>query len=88
VGAGQGRGGRAVSTVGPWNRKWPEAAAALRGRIQDGTLEPGAVALIGDLREELGIGDRTAARAMCALAAEGLVERRPGIGYVVTARPG
>ena len=75
-------------TAGPWNRKWPEAASALRGRIQDGTLQPGAAAVLGRLGPELGMSRRTAARALAALENEGLVERRPGIGYVVTARPG
>ena len=75
-------------TIGPWNRKWPEAAGVLRGRIEDGTLKPGAAAAIGPLCPELGVGRRTAARALSALEDEGLLERLPGIGYVVTARPG
>jgi DNA-binding GntR family transcriptional regulator len=75
-------------SIGPPNRKWPEAAAAVRARIEDGTLEPGSAAVLGGLCPGLGVGRRTAARALSALEAEGLVERRPGIGYVVLARPG
>jgi GntR family transcriptional regulator len=75
-------------TIGPHNRKWPEAAAVLRGRIEDGTLKPGAAAPIGGLCRELGVGRRTAARALSALESEGLVERRPGVGYVVVPGPG
>ena len=74
--------------IGPPNRKWPEAADAVRAMIGDGTLKPGAAAAIGDLCPGLGVGRRTAARALAALEAEGLVERQPGIGYVVLARPG
>jgi DNA-binding GntR family transcriptional regulator len=74
--------------IGPPNRKWPEAAAAVRGRIEDGTLEPGSAAVLGGLCAELGVGRKTAARVLSALEGEGLVERRPGIGYVVLARPG
>jgi DNA-binding GntR family transcriptional regulator len=70
--------------AGPWNRKWPEAASAMRRRIENGTLEPGSPAVLGRLGPELGMSRRTAARALSALAGEGLVERRPGIGYVVT----
>ena len=71
--------------IGPWNRKWPQAADALRRRIEDGTLQPGAAAVLGRLGPELGMSRRTAARALSVLEGEGLVERRPGIGYVVTA---
>ena len=73
--------------IGPWNRKWPEAAGVVRGRIRDGTLEPGSPVPIGLLGKELGIGHQTAARALRALADEGLVERRPRAKrYVVRAR--
>lgn len=87
MGAGQGAG-RCAVTAGPWNNpKWPEAAAALRERIQDGTMRPGSRAQVGLLSKELGIGRRTAARTLRALADEGLVERRDHAkSYVVLAR--
>jgi DNA-binding GntR family transcriptional regulator len=74
--------------AGPWNRRWPEVAGTVRERIAGGTLEPGSVPSIARLCPELGVGRKTAARALSALEDEGLLERRPGIGYVVRARPG
>ena len=69
------------------NEKHPAVAAAVRGRIADGTLGPGAVASIADLAPELGVGRKTVAKALAALAAEGLLERRRGVGYVVAEAP-
>lgn len=65
------------------NLKWPRVAAAVRGRIAEGTLKPGSVASIAKLGPELGVKRRTAAKALAALEAEGLLERRIGVGYVV-----
>ncbi len=77
-----------MPTVGPWNRKWPQAADAIRGQIADGTLQPGTVARIADLCPVLGVQPRTAGRALQELAGEGLVELKHSIGYVVLPRPG
>jgi DNA-binding GntR family transcriptional regulator len=65
------------------NEKWPAVAEAARGLIADGTLEPGMVASIADLVPESGVSRKTAAKALVALMAEGLLERRRGVGYVV-----
>lgn len=74
------------ATVGPWNRRWPEVADALRGRIKDGTLPPGSLVLAKSLPAEFGIGENTAGRVLRALQAEGLVRLRRAVGYVVLAR--
>jgi DNA-binding GntR family transcriptional regulator len=65
------------------NEKWPAGAGVVRGRIADGTLEPGTVASIAVPAPELGVGQKTVAKALVALEAEGLPERRRGVGYVV-----
>jgi len=78
--------GRARSGQG---RRWTEVVAdALRERIGNGDLKPGSRPSIGRLCPELGVSRKTAALAFRALEAEGLLERLPGIGYVVLARPG
>jgi DNA-binding GntR family transcriptional regulator len=74
-----------VSTAA-WNR-WEGAAAALRALIEDGTLKPGSVPSITRQCPGLGVSRKTAALAFRALAAEGLLRREPGIGYVVLERP-
>ena len=68
------------------NVKHPAVAEAVRGRIGDGSLKPGRRVSIGDLAPEMLVSRKTAAKALAALEAEGLLERQPGIGYVV-ARP-
>jgi GntR family transcriptional regulator len=70
------------------NRKWPEVADVVRGRIAAGTYKPGSRPSIGRLCPELGVGRNTAARAFRALEDEGLLKREPGTGYTVLARPG
>ena len=70
------------------NLKWPRVAEAVRERIADGTLKPGAVASIAVLGPGLGVKRNTVAKALVSLEAEGLLERRKGIGYVVLKRPG
>jgi DNA-binding transcriptional regulator YhcF (GntR family) len=68
------------------NRKWPGVADVLRGRIANGTLKPGSRPSIRRLGHELGVARKATARAFRALEDEGLLERVPGIGYLVTAR--
>lgn len=70
------------------NLKWPRVAEEVRGRIADGTLKPGAVASIAVIGPELGVKRKTVAKALVSLEAEGLLERRPGVGYVVLGQPG
>jgi GntR family transcriptional regulator len=61
----------------------------LQEDIARGTLAPGA-ALPGELRlaEDYGVSRVTIRRALEALEAQGVVERRAGSGTVVRARPG
>lgn len=70
------------------NLKWPAVAGAVRDRIADGTLKPGAVASIGRLAPEFRVSRDTAARALAALEADGVLSRVPGVGYVVLEPPG
>jgi DNA-binding GntR family transcriptional regulator len=65
------------------NRKWTGVAGVLRGRIANGTLKPGSRPSIGRLGPELGVARKATARAFRQLEDEGLLERQPGIGYVV-----
>lgn len=83
-------GGGRVRRERPADRKWPAITEAVRGRIADGSIKPGAVVSIAVLGPEFGVARKTAARALVALVAEGLLERRRGVGYVVTeaAAPG
>jgi len=79
-------GDRGVTRAWIPNLKHPAITEAVRGRIAGGTLKPGRRVSIGDLAPEMLVSRKTAAKALVALEAEGLLERRPGIGYVV-ARP-
>jgi GntR family transcriptional regulator len=67
------------------NRKWAGVAGVLRSRIADGTYKPGSVPSIGRLGPELGAARSATARAFRTLEDEGLLERVPGIGYIVQA---
>lgn len=75
-------GGRPPGS-GTWPVSHPRVRALVLGRIADGTLAPGAVASIAELGPAAGVSRKTAAKALAALAAEGMLERRRGIGYVV-----
>ena len=66
--------------------KWPAVADAVRARIADGTMRPGELASVRGLAPEFGVGEPVVARALAALAREGLVAARPGTGYVVAPR--
>ena len=70
------------------NLKWPRVYSAALARIEDRSLKPGEVVSIADLGPEFRVGRKTVAKAVAALEAEGLLERRPGIGYVVLERAG
>jgi len=62
-------------------------AASIRARIQAGDLEPGQPApSVTALSQEWEVARETAAHALQALEAEGLVRRYPGRGYYVTGR--
>jgi len=66
-------------------RKYVRLAAALRGRILDGTLRPGeSVPSISTLAAEHGGWARhTCAKALRLLEGEGLLVRVHGLGYFI-----
>jgi DNA-binding GntR family transcriptional regulator len=72
---------------GAWESRHPRVRALVLGRIADGTLGPGAVASIAELGPAAGVSRKTAAKALVALVAEGLLEHRRGVGYVVAEAP-
>jgi GntR family transcriptional regulator len=76
-------GGGGVRRERPGGRKWPAVTEAVRGRIGDGTLKPGAVVSIAGLGPEFGVARKTVARGLVGLVTEGLLDRRRGVGYVV-----
>lgn len=60
----------------------------LRGRIADGTLEPGApTPPINAFCRQFGCARETAGKALRALAEEGVLVRYPGLGYYVARVP-
>jgi DNA-binding GntR family transcriptional regulator len=68
-------------------RVYVRIAADLRRRIEADELKPGQpVPSITTLCQEWGVARETAAHALQALEAEGLVRRYPGRGYYVTGR--
>ena len=71
------------SPVAPYR----QIAAVLRGRIESGQYQPGQrLPSINDLMGEYGVAHLTANKALRLLAAEGLAELSPGMGYYVTVR--
>ena len=65
-----------------------QIAAVLRGRIQSGDYRPGQrLPSITTLMQEYGVAHLTANKALRLLAAEGLAELSPGMGYYVTGPP-
>lgn len=82
-------GGRPPGS-GTWDSRHPRVRDLVLARIADGTLKPGMVASVAELGPAAGVSRKTAAKALAGLAAEGVLERRRGVGYVVTesARPG
>lgn len=59
------------------------ALSALRERLQNGTLAPGARATAVDLADELGLSTTPVREALSRLTGEGLLEDRRGQGYFV-----
>ena len=69
-------------------RAYVRMAARLRRQISAGTFAPAApVPSITVLGEQYGHARQTCAKALQALAAEGLLVRIPGLGYHVAQRP-
>ena len=78
-----------ASSPGPGLRLWEQVACLLRQRLDDGTLKPGGLVVIGDVLREYGLKTRqTASRALRLLEGEGRLKRFPGYGYMVQASPG
>lgn len=64
-------------------KKYPLVRADVLARIEGGSLKSGMVASIAEFGPRLGVGRTTARVAMAALEAEGILNRIPGVGYVV-----
>jgi DNA-binding GntR family transcriptional regulator len=58
-------------------------AAAIRARVDDGTLKPGDKVYIAALTSEYGVSVGLVAGALHLLEAEGFLKGFPGYGYVV-----
>ena len=68
---------------------WKQIAAALREGIADGTYPPGSpLPSMNRLVQDWGVARHTALKALRQMAAEGLAEMEPGMGYYVTGRGG
>ena len=71
---------------GPVDRGTPETpseqiTAIIRGRITSGQYPPGTrLPSTTTLAQEFGVASRTVRKALAPLAAEGLIETRPGWG--------
>ena len=75
---------RKATTPGPKPWLWEQVAYSLRQRLDDGTLKPGDLVTIANLRREHSLKTRqTAGRALRLLEREGWLKRFPGYGYVV-----
>lgn len=62
-----------------------QVTAIMRGRISSGAYPPGSrMPSTATLSQEFGIAPRTVRKALAPLAAEGLIETRPGWGTFVT----
>lgn len=65
-----------------------QVAAILRGRVTDGTYQPGRrLPSVTGLVQEFGIAQLTARKALRVLVDEGLAEMTPGMGTFVKAPP-
>jgi DNA-binding GntR family transcriptional regulator len=67
---------------------WRQIADHLRAEIEAGRYDPDGPALpsVTTLSQEWDVARRTANKALLALAAEGLIEVEPGMGYYVRRR--
>ena len=66
----------------PW--KYVRIADGIRSRIREGRLGARDLVSIKYLSQEHDVARQTAAKALVLLAREGLLQRFPGIGYIVT----
>jgi DNA-binding GntR family transcriptional regulator len=66
--------------------KYKQLAADIRTWLEEGMFQPGErLPSITDLAADRGWSRETCARALQSLEADGLLTRRPGSGYHVTA---
>jgi DNA-binding GntR family transcriptional regulator len=72
-------------SASPDPRAYMQIAAAVRQRLDGGTLQPGDKVTITDLAESHGVSRQTAARGLRVLEDEGRLRRFPGFGYAVQA---
>ena len=64
-------------------RAYVQIAAAVRQRLDGGTLKPGDKVTITDLAASHGVSRQIAARGLRVLEDEGRLKRFPGFGYAV-----
>ncbi len=64
--------------------KYMRIADSIRSRIKEGKLGKRDLVSITYLTQEHDVARQTAAKAVGLLAREGLLDRFPGIGYIVT----
>lgn len=66
------------------HRKYRKIESRIRGLIEKGDLVPGEpVPFIAEMCEEFDCTRQTVSKAYRILAAEGLLEREPGLGWFV-----
>jgi DNA-binding GntR family transcriptional regulator len=64
-----------------------QVTAIVRARITSGEYPPGSrMPSVNTLAQEFGVATRTVRKALAPLAAEGLIETRPGWGTFVAKR--
>jgi DNA-binding GntR family transcriptional regulator len=73
-------------TIAPDPRIYVRIAEDLRQKIRTGVIESNTPVSITYLSQEWGASRQTAAKAVHALARDGLLRRYPGVGYYVIAR--
>jgi DNA-binding GntR family transcriptional regulator len=69
-------------------RQFVRIYEALSARIDSGELPPETRLNIGGIAAEFGVSRDTVQRAIGMLAADGLVERWPGLGWYVLGKQG
>jgi len=82
-----GHGDAAMILSRPDPRACVKLAARIAAEIKAGTYAAGGqLPAIDRLRDENGISRQAAGRSLRVLCAEGLIERFPGLGYLVADR--
>ena len=76
--------GTCLRLTGMDPRLYRRIYASLSQEIAEGTLAAGTRLNIGTIADEWNVGRDTVQKAINLLAADGLVERFPGLGWYVT----